>query len=188
MEEDEASANQAPTTEPHANIPGLTNSKDPQEAEKPKEEKGPPGLADADLTKDKEKDQSKEDPEDPEIEDDKELDDFETWRNDYMKLAIACDTNAMLDSIRPWRNVEDIEAAQAKFINDNYQILLYREDATIDKISKEIRSEIKKSIGIRKSTNLATSSSETVRCSRYQRRITSQIYRHNPWCCSDRWS
>jgi hypothetical protein len=156
MEEDEtktgASATQAPTSDPTtgSGIPGVAgtaradDNQPPQEG-KDKKPKDAPGLADADLTKSKQEDP--EEPEQDEDEDEKEFDDFESWRGEYMKMAIASDTEEMLNAIRPWKkNQAELESTQAKFINDNYNILVYREDATIAKVSEEIRSLIKKSI------------------------------------------
>jgi hypothetical protein len=71
--------------------------------------------------------------------------DFEEWRSEYFELAIKGDTQEMLHSLK---NMEkrDLDATQNKFILDNIQIMYVREDANIEKASKEIRKNIKDSL------------------------------------------
>lgn len=67
--------------------------------------------------------------------------DFETWRREYFDLAIKGDTNQMLDAISQVRD-RDLGAADRRFVEDNFQILILRQDSNIDKASKEIRKKI----------------------------------------------
>jgi hypothetical protein len=67
---------------------------------------------------------------------------FTSWRNEFYKLAIQGDTGKMLDAINEIRN-HDLKASQTKFVEDNFQICLLRQDANFDKVSKSIRKAIK---------------------------------------------
>jgi len=67
--------------------------------------------------------------------------DFDTWRRDFFDLAIKGDTNQMLNAIGQVRD-RDLGASERRFVEDNFQILLLRQDANIDKASKEIRKKI----------------------------------------------
>jgi len=64
--------------------------------------------------------------------------DFETWRKEYFELAIKGDTNEMLDAIGQVRD-RNLNAKQRRFVEDNLQCVLLRQDANFDKASKEIR-------------------------------------------------
>ncbi len=68
--------------------------------------------------------------------------DFEEWRSDYFELAIKGDTNEMLQSLKEMRE-RDLDPTQRKFIEDNIQVMFFREDSNIEKASKEIRKMMK---------------------------------------------
>lgn len=78
------------------------------------------------------------DPEEPDFPEEEEEKDYEGWRGEFMVMSQNADTKEMLASIRPFRD-KQLESPQAKFVNDNYHILLYREDANVEKAMKEIR-------------------------------------------------
>ena len=67
-----------------------------------------------------------------------ESQDFESWRKEYFDLAIKGDINEMLDAIGLVRD-RSLTAPQRRFVEDNLQILLLRQDANFEKASKEIR-------------------------------------------------
>jgi len=70
-----------------------------------------------------------------------DTDDFHTWRRQFYDLAIKGDANEMLNAISQVRD-RKLDAAERRFVEDNFQILLLRQDANIDKASKEIRKKI----------------------------------------------
>lgn len=81
----------------------------------------------------------------PELPEDNDSD-FITWKNEFYKLAVGGDVQKMMDSIGEIRDNEGYKASEKKFIEDNYRILLLRQDANFDKLSKEIRRNLKQSI------------------------------------------
>lgn len=87
-----------------------------------------------------------EDPTDSDIPDESGPSDFEQWRKEFFDLSIKGDTNEMMSSIQNIRNHDLKEASQRKFVEDNLQILLYRQDANILKATKEIRKLIKQDL------------------------------------------
>jgi hypothetical protein len=91
---------------------------------------------------DKAPDQGQLDPNSPDMPEENDEVEFNSWKNEYFKLAVQGDTDKMLDSIDTIRN-HDLKASQTKFVEDNFQILLLRQDANFDKVSKSIRRSIK---------------------------------------------
>lgn len=83
------------------------------------------------------------DPQDPEIPEDSSPQDFEEWRHEFFELSIKGDTNEMMASIEPMRNAELKESSQKKFVEDNIQILFYRQSELVIPATKEIRKLIK---------------------------------------------
>lgn len=123
-EAEEPVAAQAPTTDPNAN----PVTAQPTAAQPPPQPE----------------DNVEDDPATPdEDEGDKPARDFETWRHEFLELSIKGDVAEMLDAIGQVRNHEGLESAQRKFIEDNLQILLYRQDANVAKATKMIRNLIK---------------------------------------------
>lgn len=139
-----AQAGQAAIKDPNDPQAVAANATNRNKPDYPKNDDGP-GLADA-PSKD---DDVTSDPTHPDIGEDEtehETKDFEKWRGEFVELSQSADTKDMLDSIRPWVAKPNLEPPQAKFVSDNYQILLYREDATVDKAMKETRGLIRKNI------------------------------------------
>lgn len=87
-------------------------------------------------------DDVEEDPTDPDIEEEETPKDFEEWRHEFFELSIKGDIKEMLDSIAQVKQTKITESSQKKFVEDNLQILLYRQDANISKATKEIRNLI----------------------------------------------
>lgn len=86
------------------------------------------------------------DPTAPDMPEQKDDDtDFETWRSEYFKLAVKGDSNAMIDSIHKVRDRE-LDSYQRKFVEDNLQVQFLRQDANIEKASKEVIKKVKEEL------------------------------------------
>ena len=64
--------------------------------------------------------------------------DFEQWKNLYFKNSIKGDTQQLIDLIHQIRDL-DLDTYPRKFVEDNLQVQFLRQNANIDKASKEIR-------------------------------------------------
>lgn len=93
----------------------------------------------------KEEENFEDDPTDPDMPDDDEEKSFDQWQKEFFELSIKGDPSEMLLSMKSVRE-QDLMASQKKFIDDNFQICMYRQDANIAKASKEIRALIKEDI------------------------------------------
>ncbi len=119
-----------PMTDPHSGIGNAVDPNQPQSdpnvANQPGEEK----KQDDDLTQD---------PESPDMSgmDDSE-EDFEIWKANFFDLAVKGDPHEMMDAIGQVRE-RKLKATQRRFVEDNMEILLLRQDANYDKPSKEVR-------------------------------------------------
>lgn len=129
IEAEEAAAQQAPTSSP------------PLPAPAPKAQAQPPAPKHPQKNKQSQDFDEPEFPDDDDFADNKPKD-FETWRHELMKLSIRGDVNSMIDSIGVI-NKTKLEAPQRKFISDNLQILLYRQEDNVTKVCKEVRNLIK---------------------------------------------
>lgn len=82
------------------------------------------------------------DPQYPDMPEEKKHLDFEQWKKEFINSSIKGDVQemkAMLQDVRD-RNLDDY---QRKFVEDNLQIILLRENSNIEKASKEIKKSIK---------------------------------------------
>ena len=70
------------------------------------------------------------------------LDNTPKAQNNYFKESIKGDVNSLIDLIHKIRDKE-LESYPRKFVEDNLQICFLRQNANIDKASKEIRRSIK---------------------------------------------
>jgi hypothetical protein len=87
------------------------------------------------------------DPQTPEMpEEQPEKDDFEIWKKKYFKESIKGDSNALLDILSPMREQETLQPYERKFIEDNWNIQLLRQNSNIEKASQEIRKGIKEQL------------------------------------------
>jgi hypothetical protein len=63
--------------------------------------------------------------------------DFATWRKGFFKLAVKGDPVEMMNNLEPIREQTGLTAPERKFVEDNWNILVLRQNANIDKASKE---------------------------------------------------
>ncbi len=145
-EAEEPNAGQVPTSDPTTgaaagNVPGM-----------PPPQGGPlMGSGDAappQQQRPEEDDDVANDPLAPDMPDDSmgQAPDFEVWKKEFLKLAVKGDPQEMLMSVQRMRDLPGLEAPQNKFIEDNWNILVLRQNGYIDKASKEIRKNIKNSL------------------------------------------
>lgn len=139
-EAEQAAAAQAPTTAPMtpsgAGAPGQEAGVDQQQQQiqQPSKAKTEDPNKKPDISKD---------PQHPDMSGAEQEDkDFEEWKNDYFQLAIKGDTVELIHSLKKMTHKE-LDPTQHKFIWDNSQIQLFREDANIEKASREIRKLMK---------------------------------------------
>lgn len=83
-------------------------------------------------------------PDMPEDEDDEEID-FETWKRKFIVASIQGDVEEMKNMLLSMRGRE-LSAYGDRFVSDNYNIILLRENANIEDASKEIRRMLKEEI------------------------------------------
>lgn len=105
-------------------------------------DQGDPNIAnmpDGEPSQDMGDDDITNDPQSPDMEDFSDnSSDFEEWRKEFFDLAIKGDANLILDAIGQVKD-RKLTAPQRRFVEDNFQIALLRQDANFDKASKEIR-------------------------------------------------
>ena len=115
-----------------------------------------PNVANPPVQDDSAKDQEKKDKGDEDVsndpntpdmpEDDAKVSDFEVWKKNYFKESIVGDTNKLIDMLNQFRGKKGLQRYQNKFVNDNYNIQILRQNANFDKASKEIRKMIKEQL------------------------------------------
>lgn len=72
--------------------------------------------------------------------------DYEQWKKTFFKLAVKGDPVEMMNALEPIREQQGLTAPQRKFVEDNWNILVLRQNANIDKASKEVRKLIKQNL------------------------------------------
>lgn len=88
-------------------------------------------------------DDIEQDPSVPDMPEEKqEVENFELWKQEYFKESIKGDTEQLMDMLLQVRDSE-LEPYQHKFVEDNWNIQLIRQNSNVDKASKEIRRNIK---------------------------------------------
>jgi len=83
------------------------------------------------------------DPQAPDMPDDEGPQDFEEWKKNFFKLAIKGDPVEMMNNLEPIRDQQGLTPPQRKFVEDNWQILVLRQNANIDKACKNVRKLVK---------------------------------------------
>lgn len=71
---------------------------------------------------------------------------FEAWKKEFYRLGIKGDPQEMLNSLARVRELDNLEVPQRRFVDDNYHILRYRQNANMDAASKDIRKLISDSL------------------------------------------
>lgn len=83
-------------------------------------------------------------PQEPDMpEEEQDESDFEIWKINYVKESIKGDPNALIKMIYKVRDL-DLEPPQRKFVEDNLEINLLRQNSNIFQASNELRNRIKK--------------------------------------------
>ena len=83
------------------------------------------------------------DPQSPDMPEETEEEDFEVWKNKYLKESIKGDSNSLIDLLNTVRDRDGLESYQRRFVEDNLNIQFLRQNANIEKASKEIRRLLK---------------------------------------------
>jgi hypothetical protein len=82
------------------------------------------------------------DPATPDMPEQPEKQDFESWKKSFFKESTKGDTLQLMDLLSQVRD-SDLGPADKKFVEDNYNVQLIRQNANVEKASKEIRRSIK---------------------------------------------
>lgn len=85
-----------------------------------------------------------EDPETPDMpEEEGGEEDFEVWKSNYFKESIKGDAAKLMEMLSPMRDKEGLEPYQRKFVDDNWNVQLIRQNANVAEASKQIRKAIR---------------------------------------------
>lgn len=80
------------------------------------------------------------DPHSPEMpKEDQQFNDFEVWKNKFFKESVKGNSINLLNLLSDIRHTEGLHPYQRKFIDDNWNIILLRQDSNIDTICKNMR-------------------------------------------------
>jgi len=128
---------------PPAQEQPITNAPDPNVTNTPPVEapKEDPNVAQA-ATQDEEMPDVSEDPQAPDMPEEEKDVAFEEWQDTFFRESTKGDVQKLIDLIHQIRD-RDLESYPRKFVEDNLQILFLRQNANIDKASKEIRKLVK---------------------------------------------
>lgn len=126
-------AGQAPTSDPYAGAPtGTAGAPGPD----PNVTNQPQGQPE-DITQD---------PQKPDMPEQKEEENFESWKKKFLKASVKGDSNELIDILNEKRDSKDLRRVQNKFVEDNMQIQIMRQSTNVEKASKEIRKLLKDQI------------------------------------------
>lgn len=129
-------AEQSPEGQADMGLAQATGTGTPAGGQPPSE--GPP----VNIAQDPQEDIA-DDPQYPDMPDGQENDEFEIWKIKYVKDSIKGDPNMLIQKILSVRDRE-LEPIQHKFVEDNIDINLLRQNSNILNASNEIRNLIKK--------------------------------------------
>ena len=88
---------------------------------------------------------SSNDPASPDMPEEMENFDYDTWESDYFKETVKGDTNKLINMIQKVRDY-DLDPHRRKFVEDNLQICFLRQQANIEKVSNDIRKSVKEEL------------------------------------------
>ena len=148
----EAGEAQPPTGDPYAaNVmatAGDPASPEPHAPDQPQDQsQNQKGYYDADDDDDQnDQDDVTQDPQEIEEPQQGQAKDFEVWRHEFFELAKKGDTGQMIDAIGVVRDRPGLGAPQKKFVEDNLQIWMYRQD--IEQQADQIRKLVNKDFDI----------------------------------------
>lgn len=74
------------------------------------------------------------------------VDDFEVWKNDYFKESIKGEVTTMMDMLSQVKDAQGLMPHQKKFVIDNWNIQLIRQDSNVANASREVRKLIKQQL------------------------------------------
>ena len=138
---------QSPTQDPYMNQ--NSNQMAQQSADMTQQNQGEPDMGQEQPEQEEDdQDDINNDPSYPDVpEEQPKIEDFEVWKNQYFKESIKGDTQKLVDLLSSVRDGKGgLSPYQKKFIDDNWNIQLLRQNANIDKLSKDIRRNIKDQI------------------------------------------
>ena len=95
---------------------------------------------------DQNQDDVTEDPQAPDMPEEKEDVDFEVWKSNYFKESIKGDANELMEMISPMRDKDTLEPYQRKFLEDNWNVQLLRNNSNVGDASKQIRKSIREQL------------------------------------------
>lgn len=87
-----------------------------------------------------------EDPMAPDMPEEKEEVDFEVWKSNFFKESISGDANKLMELISPMREKETLAPYQRKFVEDNLNVQLLRNNSNVGDASKQIRKSIREQL------------------------------------------
>jgi hypothetical protein len=106
-----------------------------------------PNIGNVDQTAQSQKPEDvNQDPSHPEMPEQNDDRDFETWRRYYEKESIKGEPQGLIDLLNEVRDRDDLKPFQGKFVEDNFQIQLIRQNSNIEKASRDIRRNIKEQL------------------------------------------
>jgi hypothetical protein len=80
------------------------------------------------------------DPQTPDMpEQDQQFNDFEVWKNNFFKESTKGNTAVLLNLLSDVRHTEGLHPYQRKFVEDNWNIMLLRQDSNIESVCKNMR-------------------------------------------------
>lgn len=82
------------------------------------------------------------DPVAPDMPEEMDEQDFEQWKDNYFRETTKSDVSKLIDLIHQVRDL-DLDSYPRKFVEDNLQVCFLRQNANIDRASKEIRKLVK---------------------------------------------
>ena len=134
----------APAGGPPTNDPYSSQLAQNQSADMTQQNQGDPNVGNMPNGQPEEPEDINDDPQTPDMPQEMpKHEDFEVWRNKYLKESIKGDTNQLVDLLSAVRGKSGLSKYQKKFIDDNWNIQLIRQNANIERASKDIRKNIK---------------------------------------------
>ena len=97
-----------------------------------------PGAGEEDISQD---------PKTPDMPEQKtSADDFEVWKDEYFKTSIKGDVPQLLDLLAQVKDAEGLSPHQSKFVKDNWDIQLIRQNTNVGEASKEVRKLVRQQL------------------------------------------